>query len=325
MDTCPPLEDIAAFLDGMLSPEERERVTEHLARCESCYEIFAGAVHFEVASSAEGTDRRGVIPFPLAEEKDRAPRRMSRWLPLAASVLLAVGIGWAGWHYLVEPPVSIAAFARPLEDKPGIAAHLYEGDVYRSGEAEVDLFGQKSSFLTGVHLLDLRLSVYAGDWERTKSLLQDLGTTAENISTDLGKSFSQDYLSLNGSADFDQLALQLPAKEAELEELLLEDDSFQLGKWAEAGRLSARTQTREFFRWKNRRFLSSLLKNPPGEGDESLASVPGDLQAIEAIWDRGEFRSQDYEDLAGRFEKIIKTYETASTELEDLSLDEQYE
>src|SRR5690349_13654604 len=102
MDACPPLEDIAAFLDGItLSPEERARITEHLARCESCYEVFAGAVHFqeeEGDSSAEDTDGGGVLPFPLVEEKKREkharaeparpPRRALRWLPLAASVVL---------------------------------------------------------------------------------------------------------------------------------------------------------------------------------------------------------------------------------------------
>src|SRR5688500_15235651 len=97
MDACPPLEDIAAFLDGTLSPEERARITEHLARCESCYEIFAGAVHFheeEGDSSAADTGGRGVLPFPLKGEEDRAPRRISRWLPLAASVVLVVGLGF---------------------------------------------------------------------------------------------------------------------------------------------------------------------------------------------------------------------------------------
>src|SRR6185295_1048566 len=95
MDGCPPLEDIAAFLDGRLSAKERERMTEHLARCESCYEIFAGAVHFQEDSSAEDIKRRDVIPFPLT---GRAPRRISRWAALAASFLLVAALGFMIWE-----------------------------------------------------------------------------------------------------------------------------------------------------------------------------------------------------------------------------------
>jgi hypothetical protein len=40
---CPTDEEIAAFLDGGLAAGERARITAHLAGCESCFEVFAGA------------------------------------------------------------------------------------------------------------------------------------------------------------------------------------------------------------------------------------------------------------------------------------------
>lgn len=41
---CPPLENIAAFMDGMLSEVEREELIVHLNRCEPCYEVFIETV-----------------------------------------------------------------------------------------------------------------------------------------------------------------------------------------------------------------------------------------------------------------------------------------
>jgi predicted anti-sigma-YlaC factor YlaD len=43
LGSCPTEEEIAVFLDGMVAAGERRRILAHLARCESCYEVFAGA------------------------------------------------------------------------------------------------------------------------------------------------------------------------------------------------------------------------------------------------------------------------------------------
>jgi predicted anti-sigma-YlaC factor YlaD len=99
---CPTDEELAAFLDGMLSESERARVVAHLADCESCYEIFAGVVHFQQDSASleqEGT----VVPFP--SKKDGEGARSGRWwIPAAAAAVLAVGVGFAGYQAFVAPP-----------------------------------------------------------------------------------------------------------------------------------------------------------------------------------------------------------------------------
>jgi hypothetical protein len=43
LGSCPTEEEIAAFFDCMAATGERRRIVAHLARCESCYEVFAGA------------------------------------------------------------------------------------------------------------------------------------------------------------------------------------------------------------------------------------------------------------------------------------------
>ena len=316
MDGCPPLEDIAAFIDGTLS--EREHITEHLARCESCYEVFAGAVHFQ-----EDTGGGGVIPFPLADTKDRAPRRIPRWLLLAASVVLVAGIGFFTWRLLLPPKITLAGLAEPIEEKAGISDVLYEKDVPRGFGEPTDLVGDRPPFLVGVHLIDLRLSVKAGNVNAAANHLQDLGNELKEIPFlgDLGERCSNEYLALKDAAALEQFARKLPGLEKEIEQYLTDDPSFPFGLWIEGGRLAAKVKSPDFFnRRDNRRFLSSLLKNSPDEGDESLETVPGDLKAVEEIWDRGDFSEKDYDDLAKHFESVIKAYESSSSELDDLPL-----
>lgn len=52
VQTCPSLEDIAAFLDGRVTAEERARLIRHLADCPTCLEVFAGAAQFLAAEEA---------------------------------------------------------------------------------------------------------------------------------------------------------------------------------------------------------------------------------------------------------------------------------
>ena len=63
---CPDSETLAAFLDGTLPAADRERIQRHLARCETCYEVFAGAAAFhdeqlESATAGRGVGRRAAL------------------------------------------------------------------------------------------------------------------------------------------------------------------------------------------------------------------------------------------------------------------------
>lgn len=327
MDTCPPLEDIAAFLDDMLSPEERERITAHLASCEKCYEIFSGAVHFqEDEGAASETDGGDVVPFPFVGETDRmgvpgpaatvkekVRPRASRWLALAASLLLVPALGYLAWRELMAPPrIVLADVAEPLELEAS-ASDLYEG---------VDFRGQDPSarpvFMTGVYLLDLRQSLRAQDVERTRDLLQDLSRSLEEIPflpahlESLAKSYREEFPGMKVSSDLARFAPRHPANEAEIQKELSDEDAFQFGLWAEAGHLSARRQSPAFFEDRNnRRFLDHLLKQTPWVGDDFLDEVPTDLQAIQEIWDSDKLTEAEYTKLATLFESIIRAYDTS--------------
>jgi hypothetical protein len=309
---CPPLEDIAAFIDDTLSPEERARITEHLARCESCYEVFSGAVHFQTATAGD-TGRRGVLRFPLGNA-------ILKGLLAAASVVLVAGIGFFTWRQFLAPPkITLAGVIDPIEKKAGISNLLYQEDVPRGSGGSSDLDWDRPAFLAGVHLVDLRLSVEAREVKVASSHLQNLGDALNDMPGfgNLGDRCQTAYLSLEDAAALEPLerfAQELPSLEKEIEQSLSEDPSFSFGLWTEAGRLAAVTKSKKFFDTRNnRRFLSSLLKEPPGTGDEALETVPDSLERIDEAW-----KQRDYETLGQHFEKIIKTYEKASSDLDDL-------
>ncbi len=70
MPPCPEPERLAAYLDGQLFPEQRERLEEHLARCGRCTNALADSVRFQT--------RHGL---PLE-------RTQMRWLAAAAMVAM---------------------------------------------------------------------------------------------------------------------------------------------------------------------------------------------------------------------------------------------
>src|SRR5260370_30538745 len=89
---CPDLEDIAALLDGKLTARERARLTEHLAGCESCYEIFAGAAHILDDSREELQPAATPHPFERPRQA-RALRPRAWWAAAAPAAALAATLG----------------------------------------------------------------------------------------------------------------------------------------------------------------------------------------------------------------------------------------
>jgi hypothetical protein len=95
VQTCPSLEDIAAFLDGRVNAEERARLIRHLADCPTCLEVLAGAAQFLAAEEAAaaaaaheagaGTEREpGTAVHTGADAPGSGPAAVPRAAPLLA-------------------------------------------------------------------------------------------------------------------------------------------------------------------------------------------------------------------------------------------------
>src|SRR5436853_4992895 len=83
--SCPSAEDLACYIDGTLSPEETARVTEHLASCESCFEVYSEVLQFQLESEPAPVGK--VVPFPGEKRHPTVPW----WSSIAA--LLVIGLG----------------------------------------------------------------------------------------------------------------------------------------------------------------------------------------------------------------------------------------
>ena len=290
-------------------------MTEHLARCESCYEIFAGAAHFqeeEEDSSAEDTGGGGVIIFPLGSEKDQAPRRIPRWLPLAASFLVAA-LGFMIWqNFYSLPEITAAGLVDPLRNRLPSAEQLYQPEGERGNPEAASLTSQGPYFFTGVYLIDLHLSTATDDFDDARESLRSLAGELDQILLrhDDATRLQETAEGITDLDSLHQFAQTLPQLESGFENQFSEDHSFAFGLWTEAGRLAALTSSPKFFEQRmNRRFLSAIPRQISSEvGDDGRYSkILDDLRKIEALW--GERRKEDYQALAGHFNDIIEQME----------------
>jgi hypothetical protein len=307
-DPCPTDEELATFLDGTLPKAERERITAHLADCESCYEIFAGAVHFQQDSASPDQDRT-VVPFPSKKDREERPARKRWWIPAAAAAVLALGIGLAGFRELSDPTAMTKLVA--LQSKPVPAKDYYEPIRTRGGGDNTPSFGAVGpTFLTGVLLLDVALERQQGNVDPNS--LGDLGTKLKDaVDLETAKTFATyaDKLRSSDPAARREVAASLPRQVAEIDEDLHPSLHYNFGKWAETGRLAALTRNPGFFSWAHKLFLAKLLREPLFQEE----GVREHLEAIQAIWGRG-IQAGDYDTLAEHFTEIIRYYDRPSAE-----------
>src|ERR1700728_235890 len=168
---CPSLEDLAAFLDGgdELSAERRREIVEHLAACEECYEVFAGAAASldeapEVAA-APATEEASPLPG-IVRPFERPPRPRRRGVvtgiaaAIAALLLAALGVTYLLRRDAASQMTSaqlVAAIGPPTGSVPPIAFPW--GLRLRGGGGEDNLTlvaPELESFQLGVRELDLR-------------------------------------------------------------------------------------------------------------------------------------------------------------------------
>lgn len=257
-------EVLAAFLDGELSEDENRQVRGHLAECEECYELFADTASFlRQEEPTEGTVR----PFedPRISAKPPAIVRHRPWrqnVAMAATVVLAVGVGALGYQGVQHPQVSLELLT-PKDIHVKVVRG--GGEPARPGRK----LSQGDLLLLGATTVDLRVRLDAGqDVRRELEDLLDNSTILRNLHP--------------GSVD-SQAAKHLLSSN-DLRDALLDPQWFDLGQLAEAGAVAAGGGKSEFFRgWSGfqyRRALSRLLRKTDGA---LPPKVLDDLRQVEAL------------------------------------------
>jgi len=296
-ETCPPLEDIAAFLDGKLSERERARVVAHLADCESCYAVFSGAARFQL----EEEEPAAVIPLR---------RRTSlRWaLPLAAVLVLGLATIPLYLRYSRMPVMLSAELVDPaaLKDVPTD----WTDDKRGGPEDAPALDTGPSEVLLGANLVDLRLNLARDDREQALNVLSRINGIMGGLL--FVKEPAAFYEKAHGDLyerkrTPEEVTEEAARVEAELTEIYSDTPYLPLGKWTEAGRLSALAGNTAFFEDRdNRRFPGWLLRNAAEDLDEDVVPT---LKRIRGILEDSDPSELPHEDLAKQFKGILDHYQ----------------
>lgn len=146
---CPDLTEMAAFLDGRLEGEDRDRMVRHLNRCPECLELYTDTAG--LLDDLEEAEPTGTTPLPppIAEKTPPSvrviPRRRpwrSPWSYAAAAVILCV-VGAGIWNHLLSFPSPASLTYKSLTANQ--LGELDEVVLLTSrgpGDEKIDDFGQ---------------------------------------------------------------------------------------------------------------------------------------------------------------------------------------
>lgn len=318
----PPLEELAAYIDGMLSEEEAARVAEHIAECEDCFFVYSETVRFqlehpdEVEDPADASEEAAeVISFPPRTEETRKRKPLPWWLGIAAAAVLVVAVGIPVYRSLNQPSMpemTTAELLKPVQGAPDLRGNLYDFRRIRGHGGNSDY--ERHSFMVGVFLTDLRAALENEDasdaserLQRIHALLDQIGGMDEEVR--LQRQVQRRLETSSNPKAFLPVLEQWEKEAGNNEDALwvVDPDYITFGKWAEAGRLAAVLRRQEFFdNEKNRRVLSYVLQSKEMAPEENVVAH---LQEIQSLWDKGNLQPQDFAALEDKFEEILRAYD----------------
>jgi hypothetical protein len=302
----PTDEELAAYIDRRLGAKDRARVTVHLASCDRCYSIFSGVVRFQLEEEEEMSKPAGgkVVPF------DRETRRRRRhwWIPSTIAAALAlVGIGLVSNVW--SRSMTVAKLVAPVEGGQDVTERLWKHAIFRGagpGDAsstELLELDRRAAVQAGALFVDFHLASAAGDAEKAGDRWEAISIAFSNsLAPDEARVFYDEATAIKKQGALSRVEKAL----AERERKLVSDDVvnppyFRLGKWVEAGRLSAELEEPKFFdRWPNWIFLKLARA---GWQLDLPDEVRKPLKAIDQAWG-----TKQYEALAEGFQGILDYY-----------------
>jgi hypothetical protein len=301
--SCPSAEELACYIDGTLSPEERARVAEHLASCESCFEVYSEVLQCQLESEPAPLGK--VVHFPPGEKRIPAA---AWWSAIAASLLVGLGIGYY-YHFLSTPQALLnSQVTLILQGKP----RLWLGETLRgSGEDGKTARLDEASFRIGVQIANLQARLGEGEREDARNVIAYVLQLLET--QDFTKPLDDSYRALGIEIDkAKDTRVLLPEADHLAQELRISFDPLylDLGQWVEDGRFAAisrettffrRPETRRFLRrvlWRHRFRLEAL--NLP-KAEESLR----ELEVIYVILGK-TLQPEDFDALKDHYENILK-------------------
>jgi hypothetical protein len=277
------------MLDGKLTARERARLTEHLAGCESCYEIFAGTAHI-LEDSREEQLQPAATPRPFEPTRAaQALRQRAWWAAAALAALLAATVGLAvflqGGRGAGPSTEQLASLVGPVAP-----TQVPWGKRMRGGtgsEELPDLPTEREAFQLGVGFIDLRLALASGNREDADDALRRFHLLFERMPIP----------PLEARASYDELRKRLEprvtpptllaaaaaAEQKAMAELLEDPRMVELGRWTEACRLAGENGRADLFRKPAALQVLDAAMRPGGKDADSLD--PQALAKVRSIRD----------------------------------------
>ena len=143
---CPDPESIAAYLDNRIDGRERARITEHLASCNQCYEMFTESAHVLASPGPWRTTLRDRVRASLEPLREWLAAPRVRWASVGAALATAAAL-WlvVGSDRLMpgrRPSAELQALVAAVGTERTVEGRLTGGFAYgplrgpvRSGEA----------------------------------------------------------------------------------------------------------------------------------------------------------------------------------------------
>jgi len=316
--TPPCLNDLemADLIAGRLEGEYRDRALRHLADCEDCFELYAEAqaLHAELDSELLEGEVAIEPSAPIAQPLPFRPKAATpKWLPSVAAGL-AVGIALA-WLLPSHSDQSSESWAT-LGELPRLAPSVQSltpipSDVDRgpgSGRSQT-----AEDFRFGAEWAHLEAALSAGEVEESRETAKQLQPTVRQLK---GNELPED---LDLPRDLETLLKLLaepneepaPTNALTLTPRLSKAMSklgyeFDLGRFAEAGRLAAEVGQWLFFEPQGEaaRYLREMQKQPVS------AEAAQGLEGIAKAWPpKASAAAEPYPEAAQAFEDLILGYQ----------------
>ncbi|HEX6903463.1 MAG TPA: zf-HC2 domain-containing protein [Thermoanaerobaculia bacterium] len=310
-ESCPSDEDLAAYIDGTLSPAEMKLIESHIASCEDCYNVYLGVLQFQLDHEPAPADPAEVLRFPAI---NKPPKPW--WLgKAAAAIILGVGFGIGGGYvfFLSSPPgMSPDRVTRPIQSREDLAEQSWLGPTFRGSGEEGDAPLDPASFQLGVQLVNLQIGLAANEGERSQDVVARILQLLDDqlFVKDLRESYGEITTAIsNGTPPRDLLgkATELASQTR----AVVDASHLDLGQFVEAGRLSAIAQEPSFFqRGENREFLRrTIWRQRFGIGDMTIdPAALQSLKDVSEVLDQDTLSSADYASLRKSFDRILEIY-----------------
>lgn len=289
----PELEELAAFIHGTLTPEERLRFLRTLDENDDALELLAETLQhaqgLEEVGSPDRSDRRAPESVPPAwranrrGEKDAPFTALLRWLPAAAAIILGFVVLFTLQRERVTLPV--VELLQPITRETPLRVPGADSRSWVAARGTEDVTG----FRLGVELVDLYVARGNDDSSLRQSALSRMEALVENVGK--GPRLVEELAALERGSGLENLERRL---EIEFNPLQL-----AYGKWAESARIAAANESPDVFSSARFRDFAREVRKL------TVTDYARDqLDRAEMILDR-ELEPEDFRELEALFTSIV--------------------